>query len=90
MLLVVKGLPPVLLVQLLDRDGLVSGGLLLDLVLVVLLADDLQVDLVLTRDVPLLLEQQCGVPVKMTILSCTLYMECFISMPMAILYLHTL
>ena len=62
MLLVVKGLPPVLLVQLLDRDGLVSGGLLLDLVLVVLLADDLQVDLVLTRDVPLLLKQQCRVP----------------------------
>ena len=68
MLLVIEGLPPVLFVQLLDRDGLVSGGLLLDLVLVVLLADDLQVDLVLTRDVPLLLEQQCGVPVKMTIL----------------------
>ena len=62
MLLVVKGLPPVLLVQLLNRDGLVSGGLLLDLVLVVLLADDLQVDLVLTRDVPLLLKQQCRVP----------------------------
>ena len=62
MLLVIEGLPPVLLVQLLDRDGLVSGGLLLDLVLVVLLADDLQVDLVLTRDVPLLLKQQCSVP----------------------------
>ena len=62
MLLVIEGLPPVLFVQLLDRDGLVSGGLLLDLVLVVLLADDLQVDLVLTRDVPLLLKQQCRVP----------------------------
>ena len=55
-------LPPVLLIQLLDSDGLVSRGFLLDLVLVVLFTDYLEVDLVLTRDVPLLLQQQSGVP----------------------------
>ena len=57
MLLVVKGLPPVLLGQLLHGDGLVGRGLLLDLVLVVLPAHDLQVDPVLPAHVLLLLEQ---------------------------------
>ena len=49
--------PPILLRQLLHRHGLVSRGLLLDLVLVVLLADDLQVHPVLAAHVLLLLEE---------------------------------
>ena len=56
------GLPPILFCQLLHCDRLVGRGLLLHLVLVVLLADDLEVDLVLPRDIPLLLEQYCRIP----------------------------
>ena len=55
-------LPPVFLCQLLDRNGLISWRLLLHFIFVVFLADDLEVDLVLSRDISLLLEQERGVP----------------------------
>ncbi len=53
--------PPVLLGQLLHGDG-GGGGALLDLVLEVVLADDLDVHAVGGGDVPLLLEQDRRVP----------------------------
>ena len=55
-------IPPVFLRQLLHRHRLVGGRLLLHLVLEVLLADDLQVNLVLAGDVALLLEQDGSIP----------------------------
>ena len=55
-------LPPVFLCQLLDRYSLISWRLLLHFIFVVFLADDLEVDLVLSRDISLLLEQERGVP----------------------------
>ena len=58
-------IPPILLCQLLDGDRLVGRGLLLHLVLVVLLADDLEVDLVLPGNIPLLLEQYCRIPERL-------------------------
>ena len=57
-------IPPILLCQLLDGDRLVGRGLLLHLILVVLLADDLEVDLVLPGNIPLLLEQYCRISAK--------------------------
>ena len=55
-------IPPVFLRQLLHGNRLVGRRLLLHLVLEVLLADNLQVDLVLAGDVSLLLEQDGSVP----------------------------
>ena len=54
--------PPVLLCQLLHGDGLVGWRPLLDLVLVILPADDLEVDPVLARDILLLFKQNGRIP----------------------------
>ena len=45
-----------------NRYSLISWRLLLHFIFVVFLADDLEVDLVLSRDISLLLEQERGVP----------------------------
>ena len=54
--------PPVLLCQLLHGDCLVGWRPLLDLVLVILPADDLEVDPVLARDILLLFKQNGRIP----------------------------
>ena len=57
-------LPPIFISELLNRYGLISWRLLLHFIFVVFFANDLQVDLVLARNIALLLEQQSGIPIK--------------------------